>query len=164
VGILPEVLESRALISALLFTVLVAGGAPWRIASHEHEGHGRVWLPDVAHLLASHGRAHAPREQAHATKAASCCSERCACCPEPCAPAEDPCCPHDEQHGHCHCDDQSLVTGVPFALVELAAHAPAGSVVEVPHVLCRLGAPEVAPSETEWGRVACEEDPIVLLR
>jgi len=163
VGILPHVLESRALISALLFTVLVAGGAPWRVASHEHEGHGRVWLPDLAHLVHTHGHAHGSTEGAHADCShredafATACSH-CPCC------EHDSGCPDEPEEGHCHCDDQSLVTGVPFALVQLDAPAIAFALVELADVSRGLGVPEVAPSEPDRGRVACEEDPIVLLR
>jgi hypothetical protein len=162
VGILPHVLESRALISGLLFAVLVAGGAPWRVASHEHEGHGRVWLPDIEHLLHAHGHAHG--SPTGATARADACSH-CSCCEhDPCCPGAPSHCPDESEEGHCHCDDQALVTGVPFALVALDAPAVAFALVEVADVSRGLGAPEVAPSEPDRRRVACEEDSIVLLR
>jgi hypothetical protein len=170
-GILRHVLESRALLSAILLVAVVAGGAPWRLCSHEHEGHGRVWLPDLAHLHEAHVHdahfhdAHIHDAHFHGHVHAHG-DGRCG--HAPCAPA-DPCdpqapCSEDRDEGGCHCSDQPLVTGIPFALVGLDAPAPVEWTVERVECGCELGVPEVAPSEPDRGRVAHEEDPIVLLR
>jgi hypothetical protein len=145
------VLESRALIYVLLVVSLVAGGAPWRVASHEHDGHGRVWLPDLAHVHESHAR----DGHVHAHDGP---------CTHGTHDSEEPACPEESDHGDCHCDDQALVTGMPYATVALDAHALLEGTLARVDGRRALGVPEVAPSETRLRRVACEEDPIVLLR
>jgi hypothetical protein len=145
------VLESRAVTCFLVLVALVAGAAPWRVCSHEHDGHGRVWLPDLAHVHASHGSA----DHSH---------DHDGPCSHGNHDSEAPACPHDGDHGDCHCDDQALVTGVPYVTVALDAPALLEWTLARVDGPRALGVPEVAPSENRLRRVACEEDSIVLLR
>jgi hypothetical protein len=149
---LPHVLASRAVISALLLVMLVAGGAPWRVCSHAHEGHGHVWLPELAHLTSTH---HHDHHDGHGHDVGH---EHGAPCPH------GPECPAGEDERPCHADDQPLLTGMPYTVVAFEAPLAAGWNVDPVDAARGLGAPEVAPSEPDRGRVAREEDPIVLLR
>ncbi|MFM8980113.1 MAG: hypothetical protein ACKOSS_06590 [Planctomycetia bacterium] len=145
-------MPSRLSMLCVLAVALVLGLAPWRVVASAEAGHGSLWLPGLEH---AHDREHA---EPHA---GSCPGERAAgTCGH-----EHPASPMTSEP-HCHCDDAPAVPGLSLARVVLAPP------------LCLpgtgLGAvPKAVPAHEEGGpqgprprppRVACEEEPVVLLR
>lgn len=167
---------SRAPALLALIVALLSGAAPWRVCAHAEGGHALILLPGSGHLQQhAHGRAPKPA----ACRCARVLGPRAAGFRDDCrlparsqpghapqsqdgdrppAPAEAP------SEGHCHCEDAPLVTGAVLAPVTLAAPVFAGFLwVSAPRTAgCASRA--IDPGVPEGLRVACEEDPIVLLR
>lgn len=156
---------SRVPVLCMLAVALVLGAAPWRVVGSAHAGHGALWLPGLAHD-------HDERPAGLGASAAACPGSRVAgTCDHD----------HDSDHGHhdhhdgepcdgheaphCHCDDAPSVPGLLLARVALAPPAASlgcpdsGEAVLEPLGGCAPEGPRPRPP-----RVACEEEPTVLLR
>lgn len=140
----------------MLALALVLGLVPWRVVASAEAGHGSLWLPG---LEQGHDRAHG---EPHASPPA-CPGERAAgTCGHEHLPAGEP---GEPGEPHCHCDDAPAVPGLALSRVTLAPPGvlgvePRGAAVEP--VARTAGAPEGPRPRPP--RVACEEEPIVLLR
>lgn len=174
---------SRVPTLTVLFLALLLGAAPWRVCAHGE--HGGVWMPAVdAHAHgdsfgASHGRTQAGGAQARGASACAqrhgqhvhgACSHRCTPRgarqgPLPVQAETPPSEPGEDQGGKtCHCDDQPLVVGLRLAPVQVAAPQFAGWLDGACDTLLSADPIAIEPRPLAWGRVACEEDSIVLLR
>ncbi len=141
------------LVSCVLAVALVLGLAPWRIVASAEAGHGALWLPGLEHDHdREHAEPHAPSPACPGQRAASTCG-------------------HDHLPGpgtgapHCHCDDAPAVPGLSLARVTLVP--PAVMALDAGAAPRRAeprlaGAPEGPRPRPP--RVACEEEPTVLLR
>lgn len=167
---------SRAPALLALFVALLSGAAPWRVCAHAEGGHALIFLPGSGHPQQhAHGRGPKPAAcrcaHVHGPRAAG--SSDAGRLParsqpghaplrqdgdRPAAPAEAP------SEGHCHCEDAPLVTGGVLAPVTLAAPMFAGFLgVSAPRT-AGCSSLAIDPDVPDGLRVACEEDPIVLLR